>query len=88
MGALPDGRYSDLSEWPRSTDEEGFSKPTKMSGTAIGIVRRVDDLGRIVIPKEIRRTLKIREGDPLLTPEGRFCWAIHSVVGRYRERIC
>ena len=32
---------------------------------ATGIVRRVDDLGRIVIPKEIRRTLRIREGDPL-----------------------
>ena len=34
---------------------------------ATGIVRRLDDLGRIVIPKEIRRTLRIREGDPLLT---------------------
>ena len=32
---------------------------------SLGIVRRVDDLGRIVIPKEIRRTLRIREGDPL-----------------------
>ena len=32
---------------------------------ATGIVRRVDDLGRIVIPKEIRRTLRIREGDPV-----------------------
>lgn len=34
---------------------------------ATGIVRRIDDLGRVVIPKEIRRTLRIREGDPLLT---------------------
>ena len=33
---------------------------------ATGIVRRIDDLGRVVIPKEIRRTMKIREGDPLI----------------------
>ena len=33
---------------------------------ATGIVRRIDDLGRIVIPKEIRRTMRIREGDPSL----------------------
>ena len=55
---------------------------------ATGIVRRVDDLGRIVIPKEIRRTLRIREGDPsqtTLTPIDRFCWAIHSVVNRYKN---
>ena len=32
---------------------------------ATGIVRRIDDLGRVVIPKEIRQTLRIREGDPL-----------------------
>ena len=50
-----------------------------------GIVRRIDDLGRVVIPKEIRRTMRIREGDPLLTtltPSDRFCRAIHSVVER------
>ena len=54
---------------------------------AVGIVRRVDDLGRIVIPKEIRRTRPSREGDPLLTtltPIDRFCMAIHSVVQRIK----
>jgi len=43
---------------------------------ATGIVRRIDDLGRVVIPKEIRRTMRIREGDPsliILTPRERFC---------------
>ena len=39
---------------------------------ATGIVRRIDDLGRVVIPKEIRRTMRIREGDPLLTTWTRF----------------
>lgn len=46
---------------------------------ATGIVRRIDDLGRVVIPKEIRRTLRIREGDPLqitLTNEDLFCKAM------------
>ena len=36
-----------------------------MTMKATGIVRRIDDLGRVVVPKEIRRTLRIREGDPL-----------------------
>ena len=55
---------------------------------ATGIVRRIDDLGRVVIPKEIRRTMRIREGDPSLTTLplfDKFCVAIHSVVGRYKE---
>ena len=56
---------------------------------ATGIVRRIDDRGRVVIPKEIRRTLRMREGDPLLTtltPIDRFCLAIHSVLERYNKR--
>lgn len=55
---------------------------------ATGIVRSIDDLGRVVISKEIRRTMRIREGDPLLitlTPIDRFCCAIHSVVERYNK---
>ena len=55
---------------------------------ATGIVRRIDDLGRVVIPKEIRRTMRIREGDPsqtTLTQFDRLCWAIHSVVKRATE---
>ena len=55
---------------------------------ATGIVRRVDDLGRIVIPKEIRRTFCIREGAPprtALTRIDRLCLAIHSVVERYKK---
>ena len=52
---------------------------------ATGIVRRVDDLGRIVIPKEIRRTLRIREGDPLLTSltvKERFACAVANIESR------
>jgi AbrB family looped-hinge helix DNA binding protein len=56
---------------------------------ATGIVRRIDDLGRVVIPKEIRRTMRIREGDSLdnsLTPEEKFAIAVHSILKRYKEQ--
>ncbi len=51
---------------------------------ATGIVRRIDDLGRVVIPKEIRRTLRIREGDPLeifTDPGGEVVFKKYSPVG-------
>ena len=52
---------------------------------ATGIVRRIDDLGRVVIPKEIRRTLRIREGDPSQIPLARwerFCAAMDDLAKR------
>ena len=52
---------------------------------ATGIVRRIDDLGRVVIPKEIRRTLRIREGDPsqiTLTQDYRFVSAMKELAQR------
>ncbi len=51
---------------------------------ATGIVRRIDDLGRIVIPKEIRRTMRIREGDPLeiyTDREGSVIFRKYSPIG-------
>ena len=54
---------------------------------ATGIVRRIDDLGRVVIPKEIRRTMRIREGDPLQipwTPYTRFS----SAMMDFAKRLC
>ena len=52
---------------------------------ATGIVRRIDDLGRVVIPKEIRRTMRIREGDPTLnslTGMARFVYALMDLSKR------
>lgn len=65
---------------------------------ATGIVRRIDDLGRVVIPKEIRRTLRIRESDPLeifTDREGEIILKKYSPIGemntfakQYAESLC
>ena len=55
---------------------------------ATGIVRRIDDLGRVVIPKEIRRTLRIREGDPLeifVDHDGEVILKKYSPIGELGE---
>ena len=55
---------------------------------ATGIVRRIDDLGRVVIPKEIRRTLRIREGDPLeifVDHDGEVILKKYSPIGELSE---
>ena len=52
---------------------------------ATGIVRRIDDLGRVVIPKEIRRTMRIREGDPSqisLTQWEKYCFSMLDLAKR------
>ncbi|MCR5167656.1 MAG: AbrB/MazE/SpoVT family DNA-binding domain-containing protein [Oscillospiraceae bacterium] len=52
---------------------------------ATGIVRRIDDLGRVVIPKEIRRTMRIHEGEPsltVLTCEYAFYFAMKDIEDR------
>ncbi len=57
---------------------------------ATGIVRRIDELGRVVIPKEIRRTLRIREGDPLsttLTVSEILLFSLNSVLTRSKQQI-
>ena len=61
---------------------------------ATGIVRRIDDLGRVVIPKEIRRTMRIREGDPLeiyTSREGEVIFKKYSLLGGvddFAEQLC
>ena len=55
---------------------------------ATGIVRRIDDLGRVVIPKEIRRTMRIREGDPLeiyTDREGEVIFKKYSPMGEMND---
>ena len=54
-----------------------------------GITRRIDDLGRVVIPREIRRTLNLREGDPLeIFVEGEtLCLQKYYVASGYKDKI-
>ncbi len=55
---------------------------------ATGIVRRIDDLGRVVIPKEIRRTMRIREGDPLeiyTSNDGEVIFKKYSAINEMSE---
>lgn len=57
---------------------------------ATGIVRRIDDLGRVVIPKEIRRTMGIREGDPLeiyTTNQGEVIFKRYKPLGDITESV-
>lgn len=53
---------------------------------ATGIVRRIDDLGRVVIPKEIRRTMRIREGDPLQITRTREELFVFGMIGLAKRR--
>lgn len=58
---------------------------------ATGIVRRIDDLGRVVIPKEIRRTMRIREGDPLeiyTEKDGEVIFKKYSPIGELGDFAC
>ena len=68
------------SELTKDSKKKGNSDKMK----ATGIVRRIDDLGRVVIPKEIRRTMRIREGDPLeifTDREGEVIFKKYSPIG-------
>lgn len=80
-----------------SFEAKHVAKETALEGSnlkATGIVRRIDDLGRVVIPKEIRRTLRIREGDPLeiyTEKDGEVIFKKYSPmgdIGEFANQIC
>ena len=69
-----------------TTNEKSALTGGNLYMKATGIVRRIDDLGRVVIPKEIRRTMRIREGDPLqmtLSRWEKFCFAMLDLSKRW-----
>lgn len=69
-----------------NTGEPNDNRAKENTMKATGIVRRIDDLGRVVIPKEIRRTMRIREGDPTLKIWEN--WMIFSIcILKFSERI-
>ena len=74
--------------------EEVFRQRRNKYMKATGIVRRIDDLGRVVIPKEIRRTMRIREGDPLeiyTDKDGEVIFKKYSPIGElsdFAAQIC
>lgn len=56
---------------------------------ATGIIRRIDDLGRVVIPKEIRRALKIEEGDPLeiFVKDDTVCFKVYRQTEQLKDEL-
>ena len=78
--------HASAAEADRHGRETGSGEDNDRKAT--GIVRRIDDLGRVVIPKEIRRTMRIREGDPsqiTLARWERFCFAMLDLSKRWRR---
>ena len=77
-----------------NSTEEVFRQRRNKYMKATGIVRRIDDLGRVVIPKEIRRTMRIREGDPLeiyTDKDGEVIFKKYSPIGElsdFAAQIC
>jgi AbrB family transcriptional regulator (stage V sporulation protein T) len=84
VGRIP--HTNSISNYKQEELRNSYEKGAKMKAT--GIVRRIHDLGRIVIPKEIRRTMRIREGDPMeifTSREGEILLKKYSPVGELSE---
>lgn len=81
-------KFSDSSHNTNTNPKKFVFGGIKIYMKATGIVRRIDDLGRVVIPKEIRRTMRIREGDPLeiyTNSEGEVIFKKYSAIGEMTE---
>jgi AbrB family transcriptional regulator (stage V sporulation protein T) len=92
--------FSPLHKLPKAANNISENKISQINAKgeiymkATGIVRRIDDLGRVVIPKEIRRTMRIREGDPLeifTDKDGELIFKKYSPIGElgdFANQIC